>query len=60
MLKKAVIIVICLCLTANLLFAEPSMDALRWSQGEFEIPAEIQQITDANRLRPFLYDRGCY
>jgi hypothetical protein len=52
------IVVVCSWLMANSLFAEPTMEALRWSQGEFEIPAEIQQIIDANELQPFLNSRS--
>ena len=56
MKKVTTMIIICVWLTTGLLFAEPTMKAIRWSQGKFEILVEIQQITDANRLRPFLYD----
>ena len=56
MKEVTAMIIVCLWLTTGLLFAEPTMEALRWSQGEFEILAEIRQITDANGLRPFLYD----
>lgn len=48
-------IVLCLLsLTSTSVYARVSKEYIQWSKGDFEIPTEIKNITNASGLQPFL------
>ncbi len=50
-----IVIVFCLLsLTSTSVYARVSKEYTQWSKGEFEVPTEIKNITDASELQPFL------
>lgn len=56
-MKKVLIVVISVCFTAlftSFLYTKVTQEKLRWINGEFELPSEIQKINSIDELKSFL------